>query len=189
MRWQHLFADLQAQFEAEGAAVEHAESASRVRAEVGALGIADRLRGGVGHPLVLACGAAGAVSGSLVEVGPDWLLVEDDGGRECLVALAAVRSVAGLGRRTAAPEPAGPVRGRLDLRRALRGLARDRRAVQLVLDDGGVLGGTLDRVGADYVELAEHPADLPRRSEAVQGVRAVVISCISVVRTVSSRLD
>jgi hypothetical protein len=97
--------------------------------------------------------------------------------------------VSGLGRRTAVPEPAGLVRGRLDLRRALRGLARDRSAVQIVLDDGGVLSGTLDRVGADYVELAEHPADLPRRSEAVQGVRAVVIGGIAVVRTVTSGLD
>ena len=71
----------------------------------------------------------------------------------------------------------------MDLRRALRGLARDRSAVQIVLDDGSVLSGTLDRVGADYVELAEHPADLPRRAEAVQGVRAVVIAAVAVVRT------
>jgi hypothetical protein len=184
MRWQQLFADLQAQFEAEEDAHERAESASRTRAEVGAVDLADRLRGALGLPLALACGGAGTVSGVLVEVGPDWLLVEDDGGRACLVALSAVRSVAGLGRRTAAAEPAGAVRGRLDLRRALRGLARDRSAVQVLLDDGSVLGGTLDRVGADYVELAEHPADLPRRAETVRGVRAVVIGRIAVVRTV-----
>ncbi|TFV81392.1 hypothetical protein [Blastococcus sp. CT_GayMR16] len=189
MRWQQLFADLQAQFEAEEGAIEQAESASRTRAEVGASGLADRLRGAEGFPLVLGCRGAGTVAGVLVEVGADWLLVEDDGGRPTLVALAAVRSAAGLGRRTAAPELIGEVRGRLDLRRALRGLARDRSAVQIVLDDGSVLGGTLDRVGADYVELAEHPADLPRRSEAVQGVRAVVIAGIAVVRTVTSGLD
>jgi hypothetical protein len=189
MRWQQLFADLQAQFEAEETAAEQAESASRARAEVGTLGIADRLGGALGLPLTLACGGAGAVAGVLVEVGPDWLLVEDDGARQCLVALAAIRSVAGLGRRTAAPEPTGAVRRRLDLRRALRGLARDRSAVQILMDDGGLLGGTLDRVGADYVELAEHPGDLPRRAEAVQGVRAVVISRIAVVRTVTPSLD
>jgi hypothetical protein len=183
MRWQQLFADLQAQFEAEEEALERSESASRTRGELGAVGLADRLRGALGLPLALACGGAGTVSGVLVEVGPDWLLVEDDGARSCLVSLAAVRSVGGLGRRTAPAQPAGPVRGRLDLRRALRGLARDRSAVQVVLDDGGVLGGTIDRVGADYVELAEHPGDVPRRAEAVQGVRAVVISWIAVVRT------
>ena len=188
MRWQQLFADLQAQFEAEEAAAEQAESASRARAEVGALGIADRLRGALGLPVALACGGAGVVTGTLVDVGADWLLVEDDGARQCLVALAAVRSVSGLSRRTAVPENVGPVRGQLNLRRALRGLARDRSAVQIVLDDGGVLSGTLDRVGADYVELAEHAADLPRRAEAVQGVRAVVIAGIAVVRTVAPGL-
>ena len=119
----------------------------------------------------------------LVDVGSDWLLLEDDRGRQNLVAAAAVRAVAGLGRGAAPPEPSGAVRGLLDLRRALRALARDRAVVQVVLDDGGVLRGTLDRVGADYVELAEHPADLPRRAEAVQGVRAVVIAAVAVVRT------
>ena len=77
---------------------------------------------------------------------------------------------------------------RLDLRRALRGLARDRSVVQVVLDDGVVLAGTLDRVGVDYVELAEHPADQPRRPEAVQGVRAVVLETIAVVRTAAPGL-
>lgn len=187
MRWQQLFADLQAQFESEEAAAEQAESASRARAEVGAVAIADRVRGALGFPVVLDCRGAGAVAGVLVEVGADWLLVEDEGARQSLVALAAVRSVSGLGRRTAVPET-GRVRGQLNLRRALRGLARDRSAVQIVLDDGGVLSGTMDRVGADYVEIAEHPADLPRRAEAVHGVRAVVISAIAVVRTVPSGL-
>jgi hypothetical protein len=183
MRWQQLFADLQAQFEAEEAAVERAESGSRARAEVGAVRLAERLRGAQGSPVTLGCRGAGQVGGVLQEVGVDWLLLEDGRGRQDLVATAAVRTVGGLGRRTAAPEPAGGVWSRLDLRRALRGLARDRSAVQVLLDDGVVLHGTLDRVGADYVELAEHPSDQPRRMGAVQGVRAVAISAIAVVRT------
>ena len=183
MRWQQLFDDLQSQFEAEEAAAERAESASRARAEMGAVRLAERLGGALGCRLTLGVRGAGQVAGVLVDRGPDWLLLEDGQGREQLVALAAVRSVAGLGRRTAVPEPAGGVRARLDLRRALRGLARDRSAVQIVLDDGGTLMGTLDRIGADFVELAEHPADAPRRSESVQGVRAVVIDAVAVVRT------
>jgi hypothetical protein len=185
MRWQQLFEDLQAQFETEEAAAERAEVASRARLEMGAVHLAERLGGALGSPLRLAVRGAGQVAGVLLDKGPDWLLLEDDQGRELLVALAAVRTVAGLGRRTAVPEPAGTVRGRLDLRRALRGLARDRSAVQLVLDDGGVVSGTLDRVGADYVELAVHPVDEPRRRESVQEVRAVVLAAVAVVRTVT----
>jgi hypothetical protein len=185
MRWQQLFDDLEAQFAAEEVAAVWAESASRVRAEVGAIRLAERLAGAHGSSVGLGLGGAGHVAGVLAGTGPDWALLEDDQGREQLVALAAVRTVAGLGRRTAVPEPAGAVRARLDLRRALRGLARDRSAVQLVLDDGGTVTGTVDRVGADYVEVAVHPADAPRRREAVQEVRAVVISAVAVVRTVA----
>ncbi|SFD96798.1 hypothetical protein [Blastococcus tunisiensis] len=189
MRWQQLFDDLQSQFEAEQAATEHAEAASQARAEVGAVRLAERLGGALGFPLVLGVGAAGQVTGTLVGVGPDWLLLTDEQGRELLVALPAVRTVSGLGRRTAAPGPAGAVRPRLDLRRALRGLARDRSALQLVLDDGTTLTGTVDRVGADYVELAEHPVDEPRRQGSVRGVRAVVIGAVAVVRRSAPGLD
>ncbi len=188
MRWQQLFADLQAQFDEEEAAAERSEAASRTRAEVGAVRLAERLRGALGFPVVLGCRGAGHVSGVLTVVGVDWLLLAGEGGREDLVARGAVLTVGGLGRRTAVPEVAGGVWSRLDLRRAVRGLARDRAVVQVVLDDGVVLTGTLDRVGADYVELAEHPADRPRRSEAVQGVRAVVLDAIAVLRTASSGL-
>jgi hypothetical protein len=187
MRWQQLFEDLQSQFDAEEVALEQAESASRARAEMGAVRLTERLAGGLGFPVGLGVRGAGQVAGVLAGVGPDWVLLEEDQGRDQLVALAAVRTVAGLGRRTAVPEPGGAVRARLDMRRALRGLARDRSAVHVVLDDGGALTGTLDRVGADFVELAVHPAEEPRRSESVQAVRVVVIGAIAVVRTVPPR--
>lgn len=184
MRWQQLFADLSAQFEEEEAAGEHAESASRTRAETGALRLADRLGGALGQPVVVGCRGAGRVGGVLAETGVDWLLLEDERGIEHLVALAAVTTVAGLGRRTAPAPEGAAVRVRLDLRRALKQLARDRSVVQLVLDDGDVLTGTIDRVGADYLEIAEHPVEELRRAEAVRGVRAVVLTAVAVARTV-----
>ena len=188
MRWQQLFADLSAQFEEEEAAAERGESASRARAEVGALRLADRLGGALGQPVVLSCRGAGRVAGVLTDAGVDWLLLEDDRGTEHLVATSVVTTVAGLGRRTALPVEGSAARVRPDLRRALKGLARDRAVVQLVLDDGDVLTGTVDRVGADYLELAEHAADEPRRVEAVRGVRAVVLTAVAVARTVPPTL-
>src|SRR5687767_8575138 len=122
MRWQQLFADLAAQFEESEAAAERAESASRARAEVGAVRFAERLGGALGAPLSVSCRGAGLVAGVLTEVGPDWLLLEGERGRQLLVATAAVRAVSGLGQRTAAREDVGMVRGSLDLRRALRAL-------------------------------------------------------------------
>ena len=185
MRWQRLFADLQAEFDEVEAAAERAEDASRRRVETGAVRLVDRLAGALDRPLTLRCSGAGDVTGVLVEVGADWLLLTDDSRREVLVATATVRTVAGLGRATAPAEDAGPVRARLDLRRALRGLARDRSVVQVVLDDGATYTGTVDGVGADHVELAEHAADQPRRAAAVRGVRAIALPAVAVVRTLA----
>jgi hypothetical protein len=184
MRWQQLFADLQAEFEEAEAAGERAELPSRARAETGAVRLAERLGGALGEQVSVRCRGAGEVAGRLAERGPDWLLLEDDAGREVLVALPAVLAVAGLVR-TTAPEPESPVRAAVDLRRVLRGLARDRSAVAVALDDGGVLTGTVDRVGADFVELAEHAADDFRRPAAVRRVRAVVLTAVAVVRTLA----
>jgi plasmid stabilization system protein ParE len=183
VRWQQLFADLDAQFEQAETVAERSESGSRARAEVGELLLVDRLRGAVDSHVVVHVRGAGRCAGVVVDVGPDWLLLLDGRG-DVLVATRAVSSVGGLGRRTGAAPARGAVRARLDLRRALRALARDRATVQVLLDDGAVLVGTVDRVGADFLELAEHPADAPRRAEAVQGVRAVALGAVAVVRTV-----
>ncbi|SNS02158.1 hypothetical protein SAMN06893096_101398 [Geodermatophilus pulveris] len=187
MRWQRLFADLQAEFDAAEAAAERAEDASRRRVETGAVRLVDRLAGSVGRPLALRCQGAGDVTGVLVDVGADWLLL-DSGGREVLVATATVRTVAGLGRATAVPAERGAVHARMDLRRVVRGLSRDRTAVQVVLDDGSAHVGTVDGVGADHLELAEHAADQPRRAAAVRGVRAIALPAVAVVRTLAPGL-
>ena len=181
MRWQKLFADLEAQFAEATSAAELAESASRTRAEAGAVPLVDRLAGSLGHPVRLRCRGAGQVAGVLVEVGPDWLLLSAERGREVLVVTAAVTLVSDLVRRTAAVPDGGRPRVRTDLRRALRGLVRDRSEVTLVLDDGGRLTGTLDRLGADHVEVAEHPAGEPRRAAAVRAVHAVPLGSIALV--------
>ncbi|WP_369253464.1 hypothetical protein [Geodermatophilus amargosae] len=183
MRWQQLFADLQAEFEEAEAAEERAQLPARSRAEFGALRLGDRLGGAVGGRVSLRCRGAGEVAGVLTDTGPDWALLDDGSGRDVLIALSAVLTVSGLVRTTVPAGPPSTVRAALDLRRALRGLARDRSAVTVVLDDGGVLTGTVDRVGADFVELAEHAADDFRRAGSVRGVRAVGLSAVAVVRT------
>jgi hypothetical protein len=189
VRWQRLFADLSAQFEHAEDVADRAEAASRARAEFGAVRLTDRLRAAVGSELVLRCRGAGQVAGRLADVGTDWLLLEDERGGEVLVAAAGVLSLSGLGRLTAPPEGTGTVRARLDLRWAVRALARDRSTVQVVLADGVRLTGTIDRVGADFCELAEHPEDEPRRAGAVRGVQAVALTGISLVRTRAPCLD
>jgi hypothetical protein len=115
-------------------------------------------------------------------VGVDWLLVAESVTREALIVSAAVRTIAGLGRRAAVPESGGAVLARLTLRSALRGLARDRSGVALHLVDGTVLAATIDRVGVDFVEAARHPAGEARRRDAVHDVVLVPFPALAAVR-------
>ncbi len=185
MRWQQLFADLEAQFDEVEAAAELAESASRARSELGSVTLAARLGGSVGAAVRVRCRGAGQVAGVLVELGPDWLLVADERGAERVVALQAVTSTTGLGRLTSPDEDDGRPRVRFDLRLVVRAMARDRSAVTVTTDDGVVLTGTVDRVGADFVEVAEHPVGEPRRASAVRAVHTVALAALAVVARAS----
>src|SRR3954463_14094421 len=135
MRWEQLLADLDAQAAEQEAAAEQEEEASRARAEYGRRRLADRLRGAAGQQLSLSCRGTGDLSGRLVDVGVDWLLLVETPAREGLVAADAATALAGRGAMTAPGGDEGEVARRLDLRRALRGLARDRATVSCLLED------------------------------------------------------
>lgn len=183
MRWEELFADLGAQLSAAEAADLVAEVADRTRHEVGRLRLVDRLRPALGAELSLHAAGLGTVRGRLLDAGTDWLLLQEQGSAELLLPTASVLALAGLGGPAEVPHSEGQVARRLDLRWALKGLVRSRSGVQLVLSDGSVLTGTLDRVGADHVDLAEHAPGEPRRPAAVRQVRLVPLTAVSAVRS------
>lgn len=76
-------------------------------------------------------------------------------------------------------EPSGRPRPSLDSRLGLAFVLRDlcRRRVTVVLRTRGhEVSGTIDRVGRDHLDLAEHDVDRHRRSSAVRGIHMVPFS-------------
>lgn len=190
MRWDRLFADLEGRFDELADEEADAERADRERVAIGAISAHERLAGAVGRPIRVGLAGGAIVAGALRAVGPDWLLVAEREQRDCVLPWRSVAVVQGITAATG-PAPSG-LDLRLDLRHALRGLARDRAPVQIALSGGagggpmagpsGELIGTIDRVGADFIEMALHAAGEPRRMAAVRSVALVPLASILFVR-------
>ncbi|MBV9099362.1 MAG: hypothetical protein JO079_15030, partial [Frankiaceae bacterium] len=143
--------------------------------EVGRLHVVDRLRAAIGREVVLGLVGCGPVRGSVRRVGPDWLLLHDAAGSAVLVVLAATLWVEGLPRRAVDPAAVSAVDQRLGVRVVLRTAARDRALVQVRLRDGSDVRGTVNRVGADFVEIGAEP-------RAAGAERCIPLTAITLVR-------
>lgn len=183
MRWDGLFADLEAQADELERAVRAGEVEERTRGELARQTLHGRLRAAVGSGLRVVVAGDLAVSGELRRVGADWVLLDAGtaAGSEWLVPIAAIRTANGLGRQVAA-EAQGIVESRLDFRHVLRGLARDRAQVGVHLLDGTSLAATLDRVGADFVDAAVHPVGEARRPKSVRDVQIIAVAALAALR-------
>lgn len=155
VRWERLFADLEAQLAAARAADDRVTLRELVRAELATVALADRLRAAVGSSIALHVGNLpgerdAVVRGEVVDVGAGWVLIGSPPAQQALVPMAVVVAVGGLPVDVA--PPAGPVESRIGLGHALRALARDRVQVR-VYTPARQLTGRLDRVGADHVDV------------------------------------
>ena len=189
MRWDRLFDDLEGQLEQELAAEEIDLGAEEERLRLARLSLRDRLaalaRAETAVRVVLRDGVALPVR--LSTVGRDWFagaLASGAGSGEVVIPLDAVASLvvedAAL-LASAAAEAATDLSARLGLGFALRDLCRRRLAVD-VATVAGDLHGTIDRVGRDHLDLAEHERGEPRRASAVARTRLVPLSAVLVVR-------
>ena len=181
MRWDRLFDDLQAQIDSEGQRELDLEVSDRTRRERAQVGLHERLIAHRGQRVELRLAAGVLVAGNVADAGSDWLLVHDAGERGSLVPFAAIVAITGLGARAAAG-PGAATAKRFALGYALRGLSRDRTVVSLADIGGSVTTGTIDVVGADALDLSEHPGDLARRPENIVARRVIPFTAIVVVR-------
>ena len=179
MRWEALFADLEAQLAAVREQVLESEVSERLRTDFAALELAGRLHSQTGRLLKIDLGLPGAVEGVLSHVGRGWVVLEDRG-RSSVIVLDHALSISGMDRFSDIEAPVA----RLGLASALRALSRNRAHVRVHpagVPPASALAGTVDRVGKDFFELSLIPHGEPRRAENVRGVCAVPLSAVAAV--------
>lgn len=185
MRWDELFADLEAQLEAGIGAEERESDAEEERLRLGRRSLRDRIAAmGVGRrPVRLRLTDGDVIAVVPRTVGRDWIAGDLPGGAQAVLPLAAVAAVLPTGDQVGAElEPApGALTDRLGLPFVLRDLARRRRPVTLRLRSGTTTG-TIDRVGKDHLDLAVHAIEEPRRVSAVSRIEVLALAELLLVR-------
>ena len=190
MRWDELFADIENQLEHELDAEQLGVAVEEERLRLGRLGLRDRVASmaSTDQPLGLVLHGGENLEVHVDNVGRDWLAGEmavGAGSRAIIVPLAAVAGVvprAGQleqGLRPASGTP--PLSAQLGLAFVLRDLCRRRSGVELVTH-AGTCHGTIDRVGRDHLDLAEHDAGEARRDRVVRRIRIVPFEALLLVR-------
>lgn len=186
VRFDDLFDDLESQLEAEQGAERRDLEAEEERFRIGRLELRDRIAAAP-RQLDIALRAGGRLRIRRMALGRDWLngivLEGAPAGTGALVPLHAIASLALDGDGAAAsvgPVAAGELQARLSFAFALRDLARRRAPV--ILEGAAPAAGTIDRVGRDHLDLAEHEPGQPPRLGTVRSWRIVPFSAFDWVR-------
>ncbi|HIY86575.1 MAG TPA: hypothetical protein H9822_09040 [Candidatus Yaniella excrementavium] len=180
MRWNDLFADLEAQLEfGQWQAVEQ-DAAELTRGMWADLSLMDRLRGALGQQvrIVLQDGRVQALE--LRAVGPSWVGGSAELGAVVLGRDAILGIEGGLQRATV---PSRPLHAGPSMASIYRALGRRREVLQVLGKHGETLAeGTIDRVGKDHFDIAMHARDEFRRGASLRGVRVIPFEAILLVR-------
>jgi hypothetical protein len=175
-RTEAFLVGLSAQAASLSALEDAAEAEELALAEIARIPWADRARAlaGTGVRVEFELPDRSRLEGAVEAVLADGIVLEESSGGWAVWA-DAVRSITGLGPRT---RSAGAVAARLSLATVLREWARDGSAVRC-LGELGIHEGTLTRIGADHLDLAEHDRDDPR---GVRAERTLPMSAVWAIR-------
>jgi hypothetical protein len=175
-----VFEELEAEFEAGLRREADQETAAALRAGIGETVLWEQLARRTGTQAVAHAGGR-RFRGVVVASYPEFLVLHDGDGSEHLIRYGPATSVALPAEPTTLqPAPAGAAR-RYRLSLALRELARRREPVRVELADGGRVDGTIEAVGSDYLEIAEHDPGEARRRRAVKARRFLGLAAIAAV--------
>ena len=175
-RFDDLLAGIVAEADAADAAALDADIAEVERAVRAESRLLDRLRAQRMVSIEIVSG--GQVSGLVAAVGRDVVVIAADDGDWAISAwgMAAVIELSGGAREAFSPSE------RLGLASVARAWARQRSVVRVLRVGAGPLDGTIDAVGADHLDLAEHDPGEPRRAEAVRRQVSIPFGAVAALR-------
>lgn len=191
MRWERFFEDLEGQLDSEWEAERAALDSEAERLRLSRVALRERIvplvaRGDCSTSLELSDGSV--VTGRLSAVGAEWvaLAVESRDSRAIIVPIQGIVAI-GLSHADVLGSARDAMAGsalqqRMTFAFALRDLARRRVPVTVRVVGGRSFVGTIDRAGADHLDLALHDADAPRRADGVTGHRILALGAITWVR-------
>ena len=179
-RFDALFTGLEAQLDATSAADDDLAVEEIARAAWSEVALLDRLRAAATSQsgVVVEVAHHGAVSGEIAEVGRDVVLLQSNDGDWAIPAWG-IAAVIGAADGSA---PAEGVAGRLGFAAVARRWSQERSVVRIFRTGGVPLDGTIDRVGADHLDLAEHDPGVPRLPSEVRRSLAVPLAAITAMR-------
>lgn len=148
MQWDDLFADLQAQWDAQVQAEDDALVAELAEAEVAGTRFADRMRARHGERVNVRLADGSDNAGTVTDAAMEWVVLAD-GDRRHLIPVAAIAAAWPL---AGSAPTGGTVERTLGLGHVLRALANDGAPV-VVRHRGGEAVGYVVRVGADHLDL------------------------------------
>lgn len=188
MRWDRFFEDLEDQLDSEWEAERVALDTEAERLRMAHRTLRERLLtlASTEAPPMVGVEVAGGhlIRGRLAGVGADWAAIEGDGPGATIIPFAThpmwTLSHGDILASVRQSTPARPLADRMTFGFVVRDLVRRRVCVR-VRTAGHTWTGTMDRAGADHLDLALHEPGEPRRAGAVTGYRILPFDAVGAV--------
>lgn len=202
VHWDRLFEDLEGQLASEWESERAALDAESERLRISRLELRGRLRVLCARTAAATIDLPGGmrIRARLQTLGADWVAAsivdaEDASSRRStrILPLHAVRGLSVdhgllLASLDDGEASAAVLRERMSLGFVLRDLGRRRVPVRVVSVDGVDLHGTIDRAGADHLDLALHDPNTARTAAAVRGFRMLPFTAVTSVQTIGDQV-
>lgn len=149
---------------------------------------------------MLSLSGVGRLPVRLVALGADWIAACDlpaEGTRAATsIRIIPLHAIVGigldhgllLGSLEDQDEQTAALRERMTLGFVLRDLARRRVPVRISTADGEHLHGTIDRAGADHLDLAQHEPGQARLAASVSAFRLIPFAAVAALQTADDQL-